>query len=120
MGKIHAAKRNANDHLHRVRYSRPVDDLSMLLGAGIMFHHVTTTDNPSLRFQLSVAAATAGALLLAVFAHVYTGDSALHQVVFGAMVVTVATRLVKLSRTRVRDQVLGAKLRVLIWAGDGK
>ncbi|KAI5283738.1 hypothetical protein KEM54_001896 [Ascosphaera aggregata] len=86
-----------------------VDDLSMLLGAATMFHHVLTLDD-SWHKKLYVFLAIVITLSLAVWAHVYTGDSALHQVVFGTMVFTVGYKLVKLNKKYITDENLQRKL----------
>ncbi|OJD12360.1 hypothetical protein AJ78_07035 [Emergomyces pasteurianus Ep9510] len=90
-----------------------VDDLSMLLGAGIMFHHVVTINSGS-RMKIIVFLALSVTLSVASWAHIRLGDSALHQAVFGAMVVTVGYRTVKLLASLISDQRMRSKLRSLL------
>ncbi|KAL1960951.1 hypothetical protein VTO42DRAFT_4839 [Malbranchea cinnamomea] len=93
-----------------------VDDLSMLLGAGIMFHYVLTINSGAkARFNLFVVITLV--LSLAVWAHIQLGDSALHQVVFGSMVVTVGVKTFVLMRQLVSDRAMRSKLRKLGKAG---
>ncbi|OAX79988.1 hypothetical protein ACJ72_05689 [Emergomyces africanus] len=76
----------------------------MLLGAGIMFHHVVTINSGSgMKFIVFLALSTA--LSVASWAHIRLGDSTLHQIVFGAMVVTVGYRTVKLLTSLISDQL---------------
>ncbi|KAI5293657.1 hypothetical protein KEM55_006992, partial [Ascosphaera atra] len=91
-----------------------VDDLSMLLGAAIMFHHVMTLDD-TLKKKFTFFLIIALSLILAVWAHVYTGDSALHQVVFGSMVFTTGYKLVKLNKKYISNEILRRKLLNLMW-----
>ncbi|KAI5292376.1 hypothetical protein KEM52_006403 [Ascosphaera acerosa] len=91
-----------------------VDDLSMLLGAATMFHHVLTLDQ-GWRKQVNVFLGIVVLLALSVWAHVYTGDSALHQVVFGSMVFTVGYKLVKLNKLFISDENLQRKLLKLMF-----
>lgn len=86
-----------------------VDDLSMLLGAATMFHHVLTLDD-TWQKKVTVFIAIVISLALAVWAHVYTGDSAVHQLVFGTMVFTVGYKLVKLNKKYIADEHLRRKL----------
>ncbi|EAS29957.2 dihydroceramidase [Coccidioides immitis RS] len=93
-----------------------VDDLSMLLGAGIMFHHVLTINRGTgdrIRLFLLITIV----LSLAVWAHIKTGDSALHQIVFGSMVVTVGFRTFKLLKAMISSRNMRSKLRRLATRG---
>ncbi|KLJ05398.1 hypothetical protein EMPG_11116 [Blastomyces silverae] len=94
-----------------------VDDLSMLLGAGIMFHHVVTINSGS-RMKVTIFVALTVALTTAAWAHIRLGDSALHQVVFGTMVVTVGYRSVKLLARLIPDKRMRLKLRRLLRMGN--
>ncbi|PGG98672.1 dihydroceramidase [Blastomyces parvus] len=94
-----------------------VDDLSMLLGAGIMFHHVVTI-NSGRRVKVLTFMALTVTLTAAAWAHIRLGDSALHQVVFGTMVITVGYRSVKLLARLISDQRMRSKLRRLLRIGN--
>ncbi|EEP77836.1 predicted protein [Uncinocarpus reesii 1704] len=84
----------------------------MLLGAGIMFHHVITI-NRGTGFQIRVFLLIVGVLSLAIWAHIKSGDSALHQIVFGSMVVTVGFRTFKLMKTMISNRDMRSNLRRL-------
>ncbi|KAI5306545.1 hypothetical protein KEM56_000347 [Ascosphaera pollenicola] len=86
-----------------------VDDLSMLLGASTMLHLVLTLDD-SWQKKLYVFVGIFTALSASVWAHVYTGDSTLHQIVFGSMVFTTGYKLVKLNKMHIKDSQLQQKL----------
>ncbi|KKZ66280.1 hypothetical protein EMCG_07990 [[Emmonsia] crescens] len=89
----------------------------MLLGAGIMFHHVVTINSGS-RMKFIVFLALSVALSVATWAHIWLGDSALHQVVFGVMALTVGYRTVKLLPSLISDQRMRSKLRGLLRIGN--
>ncbi|PGH06786.1 hypothetical protein AJ79_06427 [Helicocarpus griseus UAMH5409] len=81
-----------------------------------MFHHVVTINRGS-GTKLAVFLALTVTLSLATWAHIRLGDSALHQVVFGVMVVTVGYRTVKLLGKLISDKRMGSKLRQLVRIG---
>ncbi|BDD60270.1 hypothetical protein MAP00_005408 [Monascus purpureus] len=87
-----------------------VDDLSMLLGGGIMFHYFLTI-NSSTKVRFGLFSLITIVLSLAVWAHISSGDSALHQVVFGSMVVTVGFRTFSLLNRLIVDEALKSKLK---------
>ena len=88
----------------------------MLLGGGIMFHYVLTI-NSSTRVRLGLFGLITLVLSLAVWAHIKLGDSALHQIVFGTMVVTVGFRTFSLLNRLITDDRLRSKLKELGFAG---
>jgi dihydroceramidase len=81
-----------------------------------MFHYVLTINSgPGTRFGLFVA--ITAVLSLSVWAHIASGDSALHQIVFGSMTVAVGFRTYYLLGRLVTDRALRSKLRKLGKAG---
>lgn len=82
----------------------------MLLGGGIMFHYFLTI-NSSNKVRFGLFALITTVLSLAVWAHISSGDSALHQVVFGSMVVTVGFRTFSLLNRLIVDEALKSKLK---------
>jgi hypothetical protein len=81
-----------------------------------MFHYVLTINSgPSVRF-LSFVAITA-VLSLSIWAHIASGDSGLHQIVFGSMIVAVGFRMYVLLGRLITDRTLRSKLRTLGKAG---
>jgi hypothetical protein len=93
----------------------PVDDLSMLFGAAVMFHQVLTihsgrNEKTGLFITLCLV------LSLAIWAHIKLGDSSLHQVVFGVMVVVVGVRTFTLLGRTIADLTTRSKLlRMATW-----
>ncbi|KAI2370681.1 hypothetical protein LOY93_002294 [Ophidiomyces ophidiicola] len=81
-----------------------------------MFHHLLTIHYGT-RARVGLFILLASALSLAVWAHIKTGDSALHQIVFGSMIVTVGLRMFKLLKTMISDQNMRSKLQQLATRG---
>lgn len=91
----------------------------MLLAAGVMFHFVLTIDR-GVKPQLALFVVLSSVLILASLAHIKLGDSTLHQIVFGIMVVVVGFRTVKLTRLLIHDEAMNYRLRRLARMGTCK
>jgi Ceramidase len=87
----------------------------MLFGAAVMFHQVLTIHSGS-NEKTGLFVTLCLVLAVAIWAHIKLGDSALHQAVFGVMVVVVGVRTFKLLGRTIADRTTRSKLlRMATW-----
>ncbi|KAF2434800.1 alkaline phytoceramidase [Tothia fuscella] len=98
-------------------HSQMGDDLSMHLATSCIFLRAMTFDK-SETYSRNFAIAVVTLLTPFLVFHVIADEVAMHQIVWGCMVVAVALRTRSLNKARVKDEALKKKLNYVAWVGQ--